>query len=134
MGNKNRIFLGILHNVILHNFRNIITEKELYITKLKIKKIQNKHPEIVHYILENKFQDIIDNTVGSCSYDEEGIYNLLSLIDGRYILFSISTNNFYLEGGTLFYTSKRQLKKCMSSVRFFSSAEKEKFEIYMKEN
>ena len=134
MGSKNRIFLGILHSLILHNFKNIITEKELYITKLKIKKIKNKHPEIVHYILDNKFQEIIDSTVGSCSYDEDGIYNLLSCIGGKYILFSISTNNFYLEGGKLFYTSKRQLKKCMSSLRFFSSFEKDKFEVYMKEN
>jgi hypothetical protein len=37
-------------------------------------------------------------------------------------------NNFYLEGGTLFYTSKRQVKKCESSIKFFNKNAKENFE------
>lgn len=133
MGTKNRILLGILNDLILHNFKNIITQKELYITKFKVKKIQNKHPEIVNYILDNDFQIVIDNTIASCHYNEEGIYNLLSYVEERYILYSISVNNFYIEGGTLFYTSKRQLKKCESSMKFFSKQAKLDLERHLKD-
>lgn len=134
MGSKNRIFLGILTDVILHHFRSTILKKELYITKLKVKKIANKHPEIVHFIIQHNFQTIIDNTIATCDYNQDGIYNLLSFIDGRYILYSLSINNFYLEGGTLFYTSKRQLKKCSSSIKFFSKKYEENFLKFIEEN
>ena len=132
MGSKNKILLGLLSNIILHHFKNIITQRELYITKFKVKKIKNKHPEIVPYILENKFQEIIDNTIATCEYSEIGIYNFLANIDNRYILYSVSINNFYVEGGTLFYTSKRQLKKCKSSVKFFNKKFESDFEEYLK--
>jgi len=134
LGTKNRIFLGILSDIILHNFKNIINQKELYITKFKVKKIRNKHPEIVAYILENNFQTIIDNTIASCYYGEDGVYNLLSIVDNKYILYSISINNFYVETGTLFYTSKRQLKKCESSMKFFNQQAKIDLEKHLEEN
>ena len=127
MGSKNRIFLGILTDIILHNFHSNQFKKELYITKLKIKKIASKHPEIVHFIKEHNFQTIINNTIAKCDYDKEGVYNLLSCVDDRYILYSVSTNNFYLESGTLFYTSKRQLKKCQKSIKFFRKKYEEDF-------
>lgn len=133
MGTKNRILLGILNNIILHNFKNIITQKELYITKFKVKKIQNKHPEIVHHILDNNFQTIIDNTLASCHYEKDGMYNLLSQVENKYILYSISVNNFYVEGGTLFYTSKRQLRKCKSSMKFFNKKAKVDIEKYLED-
>jgi len=134
LGNKNRILLGILTDMILHHFKNTLIKKELYITKFKVKKIANKHPEIVHFILEHNFQIIIENTIAQCDYHQEGIYNLLSFIDGRYILYSVSVNNFYLESGTLFYTSKRQLKKCSNSIKFFSKKYEEDFLKYIEEN
>ena len=127
MGSKNRIFLGILSDTVLHHLRNISSKKELYITKLKVKKITNKHSEIVHFITQHNFQVIINNTIAKCDYDQEGIYNLLAKIDEKYILYSISTNNHYIEVGTLFYTSKRQLKKCAKSAKFFSKKCEEDF-------
>lgn len=133
MGTKNRILLGILNDIILHNFKNIIKQKELYITKFKVKKIKNKHPEIAHYILDNNFQTIIDNTIASCHYNKDGIYNLLSIVNNRYILYSISVNNFYVEGGTIFYTSKRQLKKCESTMKFFNKQAKIDLEKHLEE-
>ncbi len=111
----------------MHHFRNTLLKKELYITKLKVKKIANKHPEIVHFITQHNFQTIIDNTIARCDYNQEGIYNLLAYVDGRYILYSVSINNFYLEIGTLFYTSKRQLKKCSKSIKFFNKKLEEEF-------
>ena len=134
MGSKNRVLLGILSDIIMHHFKNIIKDKSLYITKFKIKKIRNKHPEIVHFILANDFQTIIDNTIAVCHYEIDGIHNLLSLVDGRYILYSVSVNNFYTESGTLFFTSKRQLRKCQDSIKFFNASTKMKFESYIKEN
>ena len=131
MGSKNRILLGILTDIILHYFRNTLLKKELYITKLKVKKITNKHPEIVHYITQHQFQTIIDNTIARCDYHQKGIYNLLAKIDDKYILYSVSINNFYLEGGTLFYTSKRQLKKCSESITFFNKKYEENFKKFI---
>ncbi len=131
MGSKNRILLGILTDIILHHFRNTPLKKELYITKLKVKKITNKHPEIAHYITQHQFQTIIDNTIARCDYHQKGIYNLLAKIDDKYILYSVSINNFYLEGGTLFYTSKRQLKKCSESITFFNKKYEEDFKKFI---
>jgi len=127
LGSKNRILLGILTDIILHHFRNTLLKKELYITKLKVKKIANKHPEIIHFITQHNFQIIIDNTIARCDYNQEGIYNLLAHVDEKYILYSVSINNFYLEGGTLFYTSKRQLRKCLKSIKFFNKKYEEDF-------
>ncbi len=59
MGSKNRILLGMLTDIILHHFRNTLLKKELYITKLKVKKITNKHPEIASFITKHNFQIII---------------------------------------------------------------------------
>ena len=134
MGSKNRILLGVLTDIILHHFRNTLLKKELYITKLKVKKIANKHPEIVSFITKHNFQIIINNTIARCEYNKDGIYNLLSFVDGRYILYSVSINNFYLEGGTLFYTSKRQLKKCSGSINFFNKRYKEDFLKFIEES
>jgi len=131
VGSKNRILLGILTDIILHHFRNTPLKKELYITKLKVKKITNKHPEIAHYITQHQFQTIIDNTIARCDYHQKGIYNLLAKIDDKYILYSVSINNFYLEGGTLFYTSKRQLKKCSESITFFNKKYEEDFKKFI---
>jgi len=127
LGSKNRILLGILTDVILHHFRKTLLKKELYITKLKVKKIAHKHSEIIHFITEHDFQTVINNTIARCDYHQVGMYNLLSIVDGRYILYSVSVNNFYMEIGTLFYTSKRQLKKCSSSIKFFSKKYEEDF-------
>ena len=111
----------------MHNFRNTLLKKELYITKLKVKKIANKHPEIVHFITQHNFQIIIDSTIARCDYTQDGIYNLLAYIDERYVLYSVSFNNFYVEVGTFFYTSKRQLKKCSKSMKFFHKKYEEIF-------
>ena len=131
MGSKNRILLGAFTSIILHQFRNDLSKKELYITKFKVKKISKKHPEIIHFILQHNFQLIIDSTIAKCDYNQEGIYNLLACVDNRYILYSVSINNFYLECGTLFYTSKRQLKKCQKSIKFFSKKYEKDFLKYI---
>ena len=131
MGSKNRILLGVLTDIILYHFRNTLLKKELYITKLKVKKITNKHPEIAYFITQHKFQTIIDNTIARCDYNQKGIYNLLAKVDEKYILYSLSINNFYLEGGTLFYTSKRQLKKCSQSIKFFNKKYEEDFKKFI---
>jgi hypothetical protein len=120
LGSKNRIYLGIVTSIILHHFRNIFEDKNIYITKLKSKRIAKKHPEIIHYIHDHNFQILIDNTIATCDYHEDGLYNFISLVDGKYILYSISHNNFYNELGTLFYIRKKQMIKCFDSIKFFS--------------
>ena len=120
MGTKNRIKLGLITSILLHYFRNIFDDKNLYITKLKAKRIAKKHPEIIHYIYGHNFQLLLDNTIATCSYHEDGIYNFIALIGNKYILYSISHNNYYNELGTLFYIRKKQMLKCYETIKFFN--------------
>jgi len=59
------------------------------------------------------FQDILNNTFATCDYNKEGLYNFISIVDNKYIIFS---NNFHIEIATLFYAKKRLLKKCIESI------------------
>jgi len=126
LGSKNRILLGIITSLILHNIRNIFSKQELYITKNKYNKVLQKHPEIQD-ILHNNFQIVLDNTFATCNYDKDGLYNFISHYEDKYIIFSISTNNFYTEVATIFYANKRILKKCSNSIKFINENHKEKF-------
>ncbi len=133
MGSKNRILLGILINQILHVLRNTFTSKELYITKAKLKKIQIKHNEIYHYLENNNFQKIIDNTIGICSYKANNeIINFISIVDNNIFLYSISTKNFYIYIGTFFKSDKRKvLKQCSNKIKFLDSKKEEIFNNFM---
>ncbi len=127
MGTKNRIYLGVITSLILHHFRNIFDEKEIYITKLKAKRIGKKHPEIIHYIHEHNFQFILDSTIAICEYHEEGLFNFISKIEDNYILYSISQNNFYNELGTVFIIRKKQMTKCYETITFLNEKYREDF-------
>ena len=125
MGSKNRILLlGILNNIILKYLH--IKNKKLYITKTKYKKIKIKHNELIHYIDNNTFQIIIDNTFAVYKY-QDNIYNFVSIVDKKYILYPISINNFYNEIGTLFFTSKKKLLK--ENLYFLNKSLKKEFEV-----
>ena len=124
MGSKNRIFLGVLPKFILQ-FLNI-KDKDLYITKLKYKKVKVKHFEMIAFIDNNTFQKIIDNTFAVYKY-QNNIFNFVSFVDDKYILYPISINNFYNEIGTLFYTSKKKLIK--EDLIFLDKKLKYEFEI-----
>ena len=130
MGTKNRIFLGVITSIILHHIRNIFKDsKDIYITKRKYNLIKTKHPDIIHYIDDKNFQIILDNTVATCKYKkDESIYNFISKVDNRYILYSLSSNNYYTHISTVFYTRTRELKVCKDSIVFFNKKEKEAFE------
>ena len=130
MGSKNKIFLGLISDIIFHFMRNIFTKKELNITKNKYNKIIEKHPE-VKYILNDNFQEVINNTFATCEYGEDGLYNFISIVDDKYIIFAISSNNFHVEVATLFYAKKRLLKKCIKSIKFFNVKDKIDFMEYL---
>ena len=132
MGTKNRILLGVVNSIIFHNIRNIFKRKELHITKRKFNLIKKKHADIICYIGNKDFQIILDNTIATCSYKDDGIYNFLAFIDGRYILYAISINNYYTELATLFYTRKRQLIVCKDSIEFFNKEHKKIFDQLIK--
>jgi len=133
LGSKNKKLLGLITAIIIHNIRNIFNSKELYITKRKLALIETKHPNEFLYIKNNQFQNILDNTVASCEYNQdETIINFIAFIDGKYILFGISNNSYYAHLSTIFYPSKKQLKNCMLSMKFFSEKDKNSFEEYLK--
>lgn len=132
MGSKNKILLGIISSIILHNIRNKFKFKELYITKRKFELIRDKHPDEHKYITSDGFQKILDNTIATCEYGKVNeITNFISFVDGRYILFGISDNNYYTYLSTLFYPSKKKLNACKMSINFFSNNAKTDFEKYL---
>lgn len=136
MGSKNRIFLGIIIDLISHFIRNEFDKKELYVTKTKYNKIKNDHSEEHKYLNKIHFQVVINNTVGYCLYQkEENIYNFVTLYESNYYIFSISTNNHFLELGTFFRASPKRLKKCVKEdIRFLSEAHRNDFQKYLERN
>jgi len=132
LGNKNRIVLGNITSLILHNNRKRFREKKLVVSKKKSIKIKEDHPNEAKYIEENQFQKLLDSSIGSCSYKEDGVLNLITYIEDKYILFGISTNNFYNELTTVFKPSMRQLRRCKKSMIFFTKKDEESFKLYIK--
>jgi hypothetical protein len=125
LGSKNKKLLGIITSIILHNLRNAFESKELYITKRKLFLIEEKHPIEFIYIKTNQFQNILDGTIAKCNYTKDReVLNFISYIDEKYVLYGIVNNSYYIHLTTLFYPSKKQLKNCFESMKFFN----EKFE------
>ena len=132
MGNKNRIFLGIIVSQILHHNRNLFNGNKLVISKKKSNKIRIGHPEQAKYIYNNEFQELLDLTFASCNYKQDGIRNFITFDDNEYLIYGISVNNYHNELSTIFKPSIRQLIKCKDSMKFFSEKSKRKFEEYIK--
>jgi hypothetical protein len=132
VGSKNRIVLGFITSQILHQYRDYFSTTKLVVSKKKSKKIQENHPKEAKYIEEFRFQDVLDASVASFFYKEDGIVNFLSYLEGHYLLYGISQNNFYSELTTIFKPSLRQLKKCKENMHFFKKRDEEVFELYIK--
>ena len=132
MGSKNRIFLGIITSGILHHYRNTFNENKLVISKKKAQKIQQNHSEQAEYIYEYKFQELLDATIASCIYKQDGITNFITYYDNSYLMYGISVNNYHNELSTIFKPSIRQLIKCQDSMKFFNEKSKIMFEEYIK--
>ena len=132
LGNKNRIFLGIITSQILHYHRNIFNQNRLVISKKKAEKIKLAHPTQAKYIYEYKFQELLDTTVATCNYKEDGITNFIAFNGEFYILYGISVNNYHNELSTVFKPSIRQLIKCKRDMKFFTKKDKNEFENYIK--
>jgi len=132
LGSKNRIFLGIITPQILHHYRNIFNENKLLVSKKKAEKIKQEHQLQAKYIYEHKFQKLLDCTISSCIYKENGITNFIANMDGIYLMYGISVNNYHNELSTVFKPSIRQLVKCKESMIFFSERFEIEFEEYIK--
>jgi len=136
LGTKNRVYIGIVTNLILHCIRNKFFRKELYVTKTKYNKIKIDHPDEHKHLNINDFQKFIDTTIGYCLYQKhENIFNFVSLYNDNYYIYSISTNNHYLEMGTFFRASAKRLKKCIKEeIQFFNDNHKINFDEYLNKN
>ena len=131
MGSKNRIFLGIITKYIMHFHRNLFIHKKLFVSNKKSTKIANDHPNQAVYIQQHNFQILLDNCIASCLYKENGIINFITYINNEYLIFGISSNNYYNELSTIFKPSIRQLFKCKDTITFFSEKYKKDFESYI---
>jgi hypothetical protein len=112
--------------------RNIFHGKTLVVSKKKSIKIRGNHPNEAKYIEEFCFQKLLDSSIGSCNYKEDGINNFIAFIEDQYIQYGISINNFRNELTTVFKPSVRQLRKCESSMIFFTKKDEEIFKAYIK--
>jgi hypothetical protein len=132
LGSKNRIYLGIITSQILHHFRNVFSENKLVVSKKKAQKIKNNHPLQAQYIYEYTFQELLNTTVATCNYKENGIMNFITFNGEYYLIYGISINNYHNELTTIFKPSIRQLTKCKKSIKFFSEKMKVEFEDFIK--
>ena len=111
MGSKNRIFLGYITNNISHFIRNIF-HKEVYITDITAEKINKKHyPLDREFIYNNNFQIIIDNTIMIYFDEKQSIYNCLSKVNDKLLIYGMVSKNSRTEITTLFNTKPNQVKK-----------------------
>jgi hypothetical protein len=111
MGSKNRIFLGLISNEISHFIRNTFS-KEVYVTDVTAKKIENKHsPLEKEFIHNHNFQIVIDNTIMIYFDEKELIYNCLSKVDDKLLIYGMVSKNKRTEITTLFNTKPSQIKK-----------------------
>ena len=129
MGTKNRIFLGVLTYSILHKIRNKFISKKIFINDKVFKKIKNKHFDVVAYINEEKFLIVLENTI--CIYfdEDENIYNCLSKIEGKFIIYGIVPKNIRNDVTTLFYTNIKQIKKKFPNDENLRILKKEEYTI-----
>ena len=132
LGNKNRIFLGIITIHILHHYRNIFNKNKLVVSKKKADKIKQEHPTQAKYIYEYKFQILLENTIASCIYKQKGITNFIAYDGEDYLIYGISVNNYHNELSTIFKPSIRQLVKCKESMKFFNEKYRVEFNRYIK--
>jgi len=132
LGSKNRILLGYLHPIVLHFHRNTFKSKKLYLTRKKSNKISIEHPNQAKFIEEHNFQVLLDNTIASCHYKEDGVKNFITMHEAEYLIYGISINNFRNELTTIFKPNTRQLVKCKDSMVFLDKKEKSNFEEYLK--
>ena len=127
MGSKNRIYLGFISNHILHKVRNTF-EKDVYMTDVTAKKIGKKHfPLDKEFIHNNNFQIILDNTLMIYFDERELIYNCLSKVDDKLLIYGIVSKNNRTEVTTLFSTNPSQIKKKFLSKEKLIVLKKEEF-------
>ncbi len=111
MGSKNRIFLGFISNEIRHYIRNTF-HKDVYITDITAKKIENKHPPLdKEFIYNHNFQVVIDNTIMIYFDEKQSIYNCLSKVNDKLLIYGMVSKNSRTEITTLFNTKPNQVKK-----------------------
>jgi hypothetical protein len=127
MGSKNRIFLGIISSNISHFIRNTFSKK-VYMTDSTVKKIENKHHPLENeFIYNHNFQEIIDNTIMICFDERKNIYNCLSKVNDKFLIYGIISKNKRSEISTLFYTKPNQIKKKFLDNKNLIVVKKEEF-------
>ena len=127
MGSKNRSYLGFISSHILHNIRNTF-EKDVYMTDVTAKKIERKHsPLDKEFIYNNNFQIILDNTLMIYFDEKELIYNCLSKVNDRLLIYGMISKNNRTEVTTLFNTKPNQVKKKFFENKKLIVLKKEEF-------
>jgi len=105
LGNKNRIFLGLVIKFILHFHRNFFLKKPIYMSKRVQEKIKNKHGEVFKYTESELFLLLQNSTIGSFGYEKcENTINFIAHLesDNRYILYSLKVQKNHTICSTIY--------------------------------
>ena len=113
MGSKNRIYLGLIIQIISHYHSNKF-DKSIYMSKLVQAKIKVKHKNNFNYTNKIKFKILLKNTIASSQYGmNSDTINFIAHIEStnKYILYSLKKKKHHTICSTIFSLRKDTLKK-----------------------
>lgn len=99
----------------------------LLIIKLKRLNSNDNRLNLVDYLNKENFSILVDSVI-FVSYDkEQNIYNCLTKVDEKFVIFGIVSKNLRNEITTLFYTNERQIKNKFLNKENLIELKKEEF-------
>ena len=82
-------------------------------------KLEEKHPDIIHYATRTNFTHILEATVAVVAYSKDTqTYNFISHIDDSYILYALKQEKNHTNCTTMFKLNRSTLKKYYSNDTF----------------
>ncbi len=114
MGSKNRIYLGIIADIILHFHRNFFSNKKIYMSKRVHKKIKDKHKDIAKFAQSKEFSILLSSIIASVNYKkDESIINFISFVESenKFILFALKREKHHTSCSTIFSLRPETLRK-----------------------
>ncbi len=120
MGSKNRIYLGVLTAIILHNLRNTF-KKSIYMSKRVQTKIKSKHSDSFCYTNRITFTQLQESTIAYLPYAKSGnTFNLIAYIpeSTTFIIYALKSEKHHTNCITIFKLRDSTLKKYYNDVNF----------------
>lgn len=118
MGSKNRIYLGVVTSIILHQLRNTF-QKPIYMSKRIQTKIKTKHLDCFCYTQKDAFSKLQEATIAYLPYSKSNdTFNFIAYDSGIFILYSLKSDKHHTNCLTIFKLRKNTLKKYYEHMNF----------------